>query len=162
MCWLNINFLIEIENKFTPGSSHFTRKRQRVPRYSTTHPPPLYFGVRAKHSTLEKELKGSGRASARWGTSGTIRLLCARAHTTRRCYRKSLIDGTGTYRHLKWSTHRDMHLKEPELLHKKCIKCINSAECFHSTEARVDFRSVALWVAIPQFPQSPLPIGILG
>ncbi|EMP28672.1 hypothetical protein UY3_14226 [Chelonia mydas] len=45
---------------------------------------------------------------------------------------------------------------------EKCIKCINSAECFHSTEARVDFRSVALWVAIPQFPQSPLPIGILG
>ncbi|EMP24016.1 hypothetical protein UY3_18960 [Chelonia mydas] len=44
----------------------------------------------------------------------------------------------------------------------KCIKCINSVECFHSTEARVDFRSVALWVAIPQFPQSPLPIGILG
>ncbi|EMP25006.1 hypothetical protein UY3_17902 [Chelonia mydas] len=41
-------------------------------------------------------------------------------------------------------------------------KCINSVECFHSTEARVNFRSVALWVAIPQFPQSPLPIGILG
>ncbi|EMP32793.1 hypothetical protein UY3_10065 [Chelonia mydas] len=44
----------------------------------------------------------------------------------------------------------------------KCIKCINSAERFHSTEVRVNFRSIALWVAIPQFPQSPLPIGILG
>ncbi|EMP32182.1 Pentatricopeptide repeat-containing protein 3, partial [Chelonia mydas] len=31
-----------------------------------------------------------------------------------------------------------------------------------SNKASVDFRSVALWVPIPQFPQSPLPIGILG
>uniref|UniRef100_A0A674JSM6 Sushi domain-containing protein n=1 Tax=Terrapene triunguis TaxID=2587831 RepID=A0A674JSM6_9SAUR len=44
----------------------------------------------------------------------------------------------------------------------KTIKTINSAECVHSTEASIDFRSVALWVAIPQFLRSPPPIGILG
>ncbi|EMP39715.1 hypothetical protein UY3_03099 [Chelonia mydas] len=53
-------------------------------------------------------------------------------------------------------------LKGVTYIDVKNANCINSAECFHSTEARVDFRSVALWVAIPQFPQSPLPIGILG
>ncbi|EMP42263.1 Leucine-rich repeat-containing protein 69 [Chelonia mydas] len=41
-------------------------------------------------------------------------------------------------------------------------KRIKSAEYVLNTMASIDIRSGALWVAIPQFPQSPLPIGILG
>ncbi|EMP31512.1 hypothetical protein UY3_11365 [Chelonia mydas] len=41
-------------------------------------------------------------------------------------------------------------------------KCIKSVECILTTMASIDLWSGALWVASPQFPQSPPPIGILG
>ncbi|EMP30678.1 Tetratricopeptide repeat protein 35 [Chelonia mydas] len=41
-------------------------------------------------------------------------------------------------------------------------KRIKLAECILTTVASIDTRSGALWEPIPQFPQSPLPIGILG
>ncbi|EMP29368.1 GPI mannosyltransferase 4 [Chelonia mydas] len=41
-------------------------------------------------------------------------------------------------------------------------KRIKSTKCVLNTVASIDLWSGALWVAIPQFPQSPLPIGILG
>ncbi|EMP32037.1 hypothetical protein UY3_10824, partial [Chelonia mydas] len=40
--------------------------------------------------------------------------------------------------------------------------CIKSAKCILATVASIDSWSGVLWEAIPQFPQSPLPIGILG
>ncbi|EMP34436.1 Protein sprouty like protein 2 [Chelonia mydas] len=41
-------------------------------------------------------------------------------------------------------------------------KRIKSTECILTTMASIDLWSGALWVAIPQFPQSLPPIGILG
>ncbi|EMP35808.1 hypothetical protein UY3_07045 [Chelonia mydas] len=41
-------------------------------------------------------------------------------------------------------------------------KRIKSVECILTTVASIDSQSGALWEAIPQFPQSPLPVGILG
>ncbi|EMP37741.1 Testis-expressed protein 14 [Chelonia mydas] len=53
------------------------------------------------------------------------------------------------------------------ILHERSIvyvptKRIKSVECILATVASIDSQSGALWEAIPQFPQSPLPIGILG
>ncbi|EMP25689.1 hypothetical protein UY3_17278 [Chelonia mydas] len=42
------------------------------------------------------------------------------------------------------------------------LKIVNLSECVHITKPSIECWSSALWVAIPQFLQSLLRIGILG
>ncbi|EMP32411.1 Retinoblastoma-associated protein [Chelonia mydas] len=73
--------------------------------------------------------------------------------------------------HLIWTLFQHTLQNEYELMKDRHLdqsivyvptKRIKLAECVLTTVASIDLRSGALWVAIPQFAQSPLPIGILG